>query len=245
MNRKEKRPKLYRNLASWFHLLTAPADYAEEARRYRKIFVEASAQTPIKILELGSGGGNNALHLKKYFNLTLTDISPEILKLSRKINPKCEHIVGDMRTLRLNRKFDGVFVHDAISYITDERDLLAAIKTSFVHCRPGGIALFCPDFFRETFKPKTSHGGHDEKNRGLRYLEWIHDPNPKDTKYIQDFAYLLREGEKVHGEYDRHMMGVFKRSDWTRFLVKVGFIPFKGKLNVKTDDVVIGVKPKK
>ena len=243
MSRKEKKPKLYRNLASWFHLLTAPDDYADEARRYRKIFIEASNHVPHKVLELGSGGGNNALHLKKYFDLTLTDISPDILRLSKNINPECKHIAGDMRTLRIGQEFDAVFVHDAICYITNKRDLLAVIKTAFIHCRSGGVVLFCPDFFRETFKPKTTHGGHDEKGRGLRYVEWIHDPNPKDTTYIQDFAYLLREEDKkVRVEHDRHIMGVFKRNDWIRLLTKGGFMSFTGKLSVKIDDVVIGVK---
>lgn len=236
--------KLYKNLAPWFHLLTAPADYLGEARRYRKILVEAATHTPYKVLELGSGGGNNASHLKKYFSLTLTDISPEILELSKTINPECEHVVGDMRKLRLNREFDAVFVHDAVSYITSERDLLATMKTAFIHCRPGGVALFAPDFFRETFQPKTSHGGHDGKGKALRYLEWTYTSHTKDTKYITDFAYLLREGKKVRIEYDRHIMVLFKRQDWLHLLVKAGFIPFKKKLNVATSNLIIGVKPK-
>ena len=70
------------------------------------------------LLELGSGGGNNASHLKHRFECTLTDLSPEMLALSRTLNPECEHIEGDMRTLRLERTFDAVFVHDAIAYIT-------------------------------------------------------------------------------------------------------------------------------
>ena len=32
--------------------------------------------------------------------------------MSRSINPECEHVQGDMRTLRLGREFDAVFVHD-------------------------------------------------------------------------------------------------------------------------------------
>ena len=72
------------------------------------------------LLELGSGGGNNASHLKTRFDCTLTDISPEMLALSRSLNPECEHLEGDMRTLRLGREFDVVFIHDAISYLTTE-----------------------------------------------------------------------------------------------------------------------------
>src|SRR5437762_14131668 len=56
-------PKLYGELASWFHLLSAPADYAEEAAFARKLLIEGSATPPRTVLELGSGGGNNASHL--------------------------------------------------------------------------------------------------------------------------------------------------------------------------------------
>src|SRR3954468_1805196 len=105
-------PKLYSELASWFHLLSAPKDYAEEAEFAQNTLIESSA-TPVKtVLELGAGGGNNAFHMKSAFGMTLTDLSQSMLDESRGINPECEHIVGDMRTLRLDRTFDAVFVHD-------------------------------------------------------------------------------------------------------------------------------------
>jgi uncharacterized membrane protein len=66
-----------------------------------------------------------------------------------------------MRSVRLGRLFDAVFIHDAISYMRTETDLRAAIQTAFVHCRPGGVALFAPDHLRESFRPSTDHGGHD------------------------------------------------------------------------------------
>ena len=34
-------PKLYHELAEWFHLLTAPAEYAEEAEFYTRKLIEA------------------------------------------------------------------------------------------------------------------------------------------------------------------------------------------------------------
>ena len=131
------RPKLYHELASWFHLLTAPEDYAEEAEFYRKAIFTASDQTPVTLLELGSGGGNNASHLKAHFQLTLVDLSPEMLAISRQLNPEWEHLQGDMREVRLERQFDAVFIHDAVMYLTIEADLQRAIETAYIHSRPG------------------------------------------------------------------------------------------------------------
>ena len=76
-----------------------------------------------------------------------------MLALSRTLNPECEHLEGDMRTLRLGREFDVVFIHDAISYLTTEEDLRAAIETAAAHVRPGGVVILTPDATTEIFKP--------------------------------------------------------------------------------------------
>lgn len=216
--------KLYGELAPWFHLLTHPADYEEEAALVVRIVdktVDGPAET---LLELGSGGGNNASHLKRRFTCTLTDVSPEMLALSRTLNPECEHVQGDMRTLRLGRTFDVVFVHDAVMYMTTEADLRAAVETAAAHVRPGGAALFVPDTTRERFQPATRHGGHDgEDERSLRYLEWEHDDDGDGTTYDVDFVVLLREpGKPLRVEHDHHVFGVFPEAVWRRLLVDAG-----------------------
>ena len=215
-------PRLYGELADWFHLLTAPADYAGEAELYRRILVEACDEPPRTVLELGSGGGNNASHLKAHFELTLVDRSARMLDLSRTLNPECRHVVGDMRDVRLGEGFDAVFVHDAVSYLTTEADLEAGAATAAAHLRPGGAALFVPDFVRERFEPRTGHGGHDGGDRALRYLEWVWDPDPGDTTYGCDFAYLLRENGEVRCVRDRHVCGLFPRATWLEALERAG-----------------------
>ena len=227
-----KPPLLYGPLASWWPLLSAPAEYAEEAAFYRQVLEGAGVEPLETVLELGSGGGNNASWLKRRFRMTLVDRSPDMLAVSRALNPECEHVEGDMRTVRLGREFDAVFVHDAIAYMTSEEDLLRAMRTARVHCRPGGAALFVPDHVRETFRPSTSHGGEDRDGRGLRYLEWSWDPDPSDTIVLSDFAYLLREEDgSVRVVHDRHEEGLFPRAVWMEALEKAGFtdvqvIPF-------------------
>lgn len=217
-------PRLYRDLAPWFHLLTAPADYAEEAALYTETLTRESRLPVREVLELGSGGGNNASHMKARFDLTLVDRSPAMLEVSRTLNPDCEHREGDMREVRLDRRFDAVFVHDAVAYLLTEEDLGRAMRTAWEHLRPGGVALFVPDCVRETFRSFTKQGGHDGEGRSLRYLEWVFDPDPDDTEFKTVFAYLLREGsDAVRMESDEHRMGLFPRDTWLRLLREVGF----------------------
>ena len=215
---------MYDELAGWWPLLSAPAVYAEEAELYRRLLVEAADRPPVTVLELGSGGGNNAFHLKAHFRLTLVDLSPGMLAVSRELNPECEHVQGDMRRVRLGRVFDAVFVHDAVMYMTTEHDLRQAMETAHAHCRPGGVALFAPDHLRENFRTGTDYGGHDGDGRAARFLEWTWDPDPLDTTFTVDYAYLLREADgSVRVEHDRHVEGLFPRATWRRLLEETGF----------------------
>lgn len=217
--------KLYNELASWWPLLSPPEDYADEAEFFWRVFSEAGLPSGATLLELGCGGGSNALYLKsKFAHVTLTDLSPAMLAISRSLNPECEHVQGDMRTIRLERQFDAVFIHDAIEYMIAPDDLRQALLTASLHCKPGGHALFVPDHVRETFQPSTDHGGRDGAERALRYLEWAYDPDEGDTQYVTEYVYLLREGDQpVRVEHEQHVCGLFSRAEWLGLLESVGF----------------------
>jgi SAM-dependent methyltransferase len=217
-----ERPRLYGDLAGWWPLLSPPEEYEEEAAVYADLLREAAARPVRSVLELGSGGGSNASHMKAHFELTLTDVSPEMLAVSRALNPGCEHIEGDMRTLRLGRRFDAVFVHDAIDYMTTEEDLAAVMRTIVSHCEPGGGIVIASDHVVETFGGSTSHGGHDGEGRALRYLEWTYDPDPSDTTCTTEYVYVLREGSGKLVEHERHVTGLFPRATWLSCLSGAG-----------------------
>lgn len=235
--------KLYDELAIWWPLLSPPDDYVEEVAFFLQALRDANAQFHGTMLELGSGGGSNAFHLKEHFTLTLVDLAPKMLEVSRSINPECEHLIGDMRTVRLDRVFDVVFIHDAIDYMTTEADLKQAIETAFIHCKPGGVALFVPDNMRETFEDSDDYGGHDsEEGRGLRYMEWSFDPDESDTTYTTHYVFMLREGHTVHVEHDEHIGGLFSRDQWLQWLSEAGF-QITSLVDSYERDVFIARKP--
>jgi hypothetical protein len=241
--------RLYTDLADWWPVLSSPADYAEEAEFYRKALLSACVVPPRTLLELGSGGGNNASHLKAHFEMTLVDLSAGMLAVSRKLNPECDHHEGDMRNVRLDHEFGAVFIQDAISYIISESDLRDTIRTAWLHCRQGGAALFAPDNIRETFRSTTSHGGHDVGPRSLRYLEYTWDPDPSDSTHASDMVYLLRdETGQVRIEHDQHVLGLFARDVWLRLIREAGFeasaIPFvHSEIEPGTCELFLGRKP--
>jgi SAM-dependent methyltransferase len=216
--------RLYADLAPWWPLISAPEEYADEAVTFASLL--NSAEHPVRhVLELGSGGGNNAVHLKDQFTMTLADISPAMLEVSRQLNPDCEHIQADMQTMRLDRRFDAVFVHDAIDYMLTESDLTAAIETAAAHCRDGGVALFVPDHTAETFQPSTGHGGNDaEDGRAARFLDWTWDPDPSDSWVQTEYTFVLRDRDgSVQVVHEQHRIGIFSRATWLNLLGDAGF----------------------
>jgi SAM-dependent methyltransferase len=216
--------KLYGELSEWWPIFSTPEEYGDEADFFAHALIGSGDPTPKRVLELGSGGGNSAFHLKRRFAMTLVDLSPHMLAVSRALNPECEHLEGDIRTVRLGRTFDAVFVHDAICHMTTEADLRAVMQTAYEHLRPGGVALFVPDFVRETFVENTDHGGNDTDRGSVRFLQWTTDPDQRDTNYLVDFAILIRDTQgQTRLVHDRHVYGLFRRATWRRLMREVGF----------------------
>ena len=216
--------RFYNSLASWWPLISAPSQYVQEAAQVATLFATASRAVR-EVLELGSGGGHIAVHLKAGMDMTLVDLSEDMLAVSRRLNPDCEHHQGDMRTVRLGRTFDAVLLHDAVDYMTSKDDLRRAVETAYLHCRPGGVAVFVPDATAETFTAGSDCGGCDGTDgRAVRYLEWTWDPDPADTDIVTEYVFILREGDgSVSVEHETHHTGLFSRDLWRELLTAAGF----------------------
>lgn len=216
--------QFYGSLAPWWPVLSPVEEYAEEAGELRELIQRLRPQART-LLELGSGGGHVARYLAQRFTCCLTDLSADMLALSRRLNPACEHVQGDMRNLDLGRTFDVVLAHDAIDYMTSEHDLRRVCDTAWRHLEPGGLVVLVPDSVTETFEPGADVSGGDAPDgRSARMLEWTEAPLPGATQVAVHYSFLLREPDgRVRAVYERHDCGVFPIETWTRVLTDRGF----------------------
>jgi SAM-dependent methyltransferase len=239
--------RIYSDLADWWPMISPVREYKQEAAYLGALISQASQPTPTTspatptaspapgtratVLDLGSGGGHVAVHLKDMFAMTLVDISDQMVAVSRRLNPECDHRIGDMRTIRLGRHFDAVLVHDAIDYIIGTQDLRQVIQTAAAHCKPGGIALFVPDYVKDTFSELTGGGGGgvDAAGRTAIFVERTWDPDPADDWVQADYEFTLHtpasatEGstQVVH---ESHRLSAFSRNTWLSLLAEVRLI---------------------
>lgn len=215
---------LYRELAPWWPVISPSVEYADDAAVIGGIF--AAAARPVRsVLDLGCGGGHVALYLKDGRSMTLVDLSAEMLAVSRQLNPDCEHVQGDMRTIRLGRQFDAVLAHDAVDYLTSQEDLSSVVRTAFAHCRPGGLAVFAPDHTAETFRAGTGGGGgHDGTGRQASFRERTSDPVTGDGWILAEYEFTLRDADgTVRVVPEAHRLGAFSRDTWLSTLRAAGF----------------------
>lgn len=219
-------------LAPWWPLISPVEDYADEAEVLRDLLF-ARRPGATHLLELGSGGGHLAHHLQGRplgpgaapLCCSLTDLSPAMIEVSRDLNPACEHLVGDMRSLQLGRTFDLLLDHDAVDYMLTEADLARVFAVAFTHLAPGGLAAFLPDAVAERFEPGTDAGGADAPDgRGARYLEWSEPVALGATEGVTHYGFLLISADgTVQVRAEQHRWGLSPEATWLRLLRDAGF----------------------
>ena len=217
--------RLYNELAHLWPAISPPEDYTLEAVHWRQALRERLGPGRHSLLELGVGGGHNLSHLTAEFDATAVDISPNMLELSRHLNPTVEHHIGDMRTFRLpGRTFDAVLIHDAICYMLTEGDLSAAFATARAHLRPGGLLIVGPDLVSDTFKPSMKLSWSTKRgNVEVETHETVHDPDPTDSTVESHFTYIINENGDRRVERDIHITGIFSIATWMALLDQAGF----------------------
>lgn len=239
--------RLYNDLAFLWPYVSRPEEYAEEAGIWRAILRERLGEGRHSILELGVGGGHNLSHLAGEFEATAVDPSDAMLAHCAELNPGVELHKGDMRNVRLGRKFDVVLIHDAISYMLTEDDLRATFETAAAHLESGGLFITGPDWFAETFHPPVvDYRTISDAERTVTKIEYLYDSDPTDTQMETLFTYIIRTAGDFRVEHDRHTTGLFSRPTWLRLMQETGFTtelrPFKLSSMDRAYELFVGIK---
>ena len=222
-----KTNRLYNDLTWIWPIISPPEEYIEEAGFFARQIRQFQETKVRSILNLGCGGGHLDWALKKEFKITGVDISNSMLDLARKLNPEVEYIQGDMRSVRLNRTFDAVIIHDSIGYMTSPDDLKAAFRTAYEHLKERGLFLtFVEDHFVQN---RSNQFTKSKGNIEITFIDNCYDPDPSDTSYEYTIIYLIRKDKKLDVQYDFHRVGLFPINLWETTLREVGFKIFTVK----------------
>ncbi len=134
--------------ARYYDLLYRDKDYAAEVDGIELLFERFSPRRVRTVLDLGCGTGGHALPLAaRGYSVTGVDRSAGMLRAARaKARPAAgaaSFARGDIRALRLGRRFDAVISMFAVlGYQTSDEEIRAALATAAAHLRPGGLFMF-------------------------------------------------------------------------------------------------------
>lgn len=245
----KKHYRLYRDLSWTWPIISPPEEYIAETseiidhmKKYARIEIK-------RILNMGCGGGHNDFTLKKHFEVTGVDISEKMLALARDLNPEVTYLTGDMRTVRMDSKFDAVTIFDSVNYMASVNDLRALFRTSFDHLNPGGVMITYVEEWKETFRQnKTTHLVREKGDIEITLVENYYDPDPDDTSYEGNFIYFIRRRGELTIESDYHLLGIFPLQTWIDTMRETGFIAYRERSQIPNHSgdncpIFIGIKP--
>jgi SAM-dependent methyltransferase len=141
---------IFDNYAEFYDLIYHDKDYQGESNYIdgliKKYLIDAKS-----ILELGCGTGRHALLLaEKGYHVCGVDVSEKMVEKAKlrleKINSlkdKVNFLPADIRTVRLNKKFDvAISLYHVFSYQTKNSDLIGTLDAAALHLNKNGLLIF-------------------------------------------------------------------------------------------------------
>ncbi len=142
------------------------------------------------VLELACGTGTMALSMEElgYYNITATDLSPEMIEKAKKKARKAESDVHfqtlDFLNIDLDKTFDAVFmVFDSLNYLHSKKDLLTLHEQVYNVLKPNGIFVY--DFTT----PRNS-------KKAIRYLN--DEQDTVNDRYTYHRSSRYNEKNRIH-----------------------------------------------
>lgn len=220
----DRQPRMYGDLSELWPFVSPPEHYEEEVATFVARFRRHGVPDGASILHLGSGGGSIDWHLARLYEVTGVDRSGAMIRHASSLNPGVTYLEGDLRTIRLGRRFDAVLLHDAIAYMTSVQALEEAYATAAAHLAPGGVLVTIPEQLRDTLRlGRTRISVRRRGDREVTLYETDHDADPRDHVFETVFVFVIRESGTTRVEADLHINGVFELDEFLGALDRAGF----------------------
>jgi len=176
------------------------------------------------VLHLGCGSGCMDFHMKKHVAITGVDLSENMLRSAAKKNPECEYILGDMRELCIDNRFDAVIIPESIDYMRTEEEIVNVFTNAKNMLKQDGLLLvvvgYDPEFFPQN---RTTVDQVDDKHTELTFIENNYAPDPDGNYFEATFVFLARQAGRLKTIIDIHTLGLFDRETWAGQMKKAGF----------------------
>lgn len=228
---------VFQGYARYYNLLYRDKDYAGETAFVLNVLKKHNC-VPQTLLDLGCGTGCHAVEMAKQgVQVTGVDISETMLDMGRVMLENLDPVdfsvplpdlrQGDVRTIRLGKKFDAVVsLFHVMSYQNTEEDALAVMKTAKEHLNPGGLFLF--DFW---YGPGVLSEPPEQRERVLEndemHIHRLAVPEHRlgDNMVVVKYSVNIRDlrNDQTSELYEEHSMRYWFLPELRYLAKQVGF----------------------
>lgn len=190
-----------------YDLLYAGKDYGAEAE-YVAGHIRSIAPRAHWLMELGCGTGRHARQFAAQgFKVRAFDLSADMIEIARHHEAKeksgARFEVGDVRSVRVDQKFDATYsLFHVMSYQTTDDDLANAFRTAAWHTEQGGAFVFDCWFGPGVLTDLPQVRVKRVEDEGLEILR-IAEPTIFPLENVVQVDYSLRVHSKSTGEEKR------------------------------------------
>jgi SAM-dependent methyltransferase len=214
--------QLYKKFSVYYDKIYKNVDYTGESEFINWAIKKHKISSGVELLDVACGTGSHAEILKDNFKVTGVDINKDMLKIARNKIPEAHFIIGNMKNLNLESKFDAVIcIFSAIHYNKNYVELENTLNNFHNHLKDGGVLIYDLSFNTENWI------------EGLVSVDTVVEDNLKIARICQsklnngifnaNFVFLVKDDGIFDFDIDEHELGVFEIDNVTRLMEKVGF----------------------
>jgi SAM-dependent methyltransferase len=137
----------YSSLARYYDAMYHWKDYAAEADAVRGVLAAHGIPSGARILEAACGTGSHMVHLRRDYDVSGFDASPEMVALAKTKLADVPIWRDDMRSFAVAEPYDAALcLFSSIGYVRTQVELDATAACFARAVRPGGVVLVEPWF---------------------------------------------------------------------------------------------------
>ena len=128
--------------AQYYDYFNQGKEYTKEVDFLETVFKKYNVQNK-SILDIGCGTGLHMAELiKRGYQLTGLDLSPEMIELAKKRNSQAEFHIADMSNFSLYKKYDVIIcMFSALGYLTKNEQLESFFQSCKNHLNKDGLLI--------------------------------------------------------------------------------------------------------
>lgn len=212
------------------------ANYQTFAQLYQNLFDPSvydqwvdfvvSKTKPGMLLDIGGGNGEiGSVLTKKGYEVSILDLSAEMLQLAAQKDGAMTLYEADMRDFEIEKKFNTIIsTTDSLNYLTTDAELKAAFQNMYNHLEDDGVLLFdviTPHMVNVTYD-NYMYNNDDDMDR---IFMWSSFPGEQEDSIDHDLKFFIYD-EKIDGYKvvrEIHHEQTFNVDTYKKLLSEVGF----------------------